>query len=373
MRRLFWLALLLLALLSLATLFLNYGLLPQAWSDLFASTGDGALLTLLAPDEPGAKADPSGPAAAAPEGRTGSDMEALSASITAGAAGEYERMAAIYDWVTANFAYDLEKAKDMEAYGAGAAYLLEKGRGVCQDFAELTRQLLEAAVIEATYESGVVYPAPGEEERHAWNLALAGGTWYGLDTTWGAGFIDEERGTFVQKPRRLYLTSPAELERLHGYPHYKEAKEQEYMRRQSAAAEPVFRPDVEESLLNSFNRYRAAQGLPSFAAEKGLVEMLRQQAARIAARGCSGEEDASSLAELEAELSPRAAYLRFARAGMAAFIQWSLMAPDPGELFEQIAADQALYLNEAGFNAVSIGVVSQGDLTVVLHVYLERY
>ena len=315
------------------------------------------------------KADPSGPAAARRPDRK--RHGALSASITAGAAGEYERMAAIYDWVTANFAYDLEKAKTWKRIGAGAACW--KRGGVCHDFAELTRQLLEAAVIEATYESGVVYPAPGEEERHAWNLALAGGTWYGLDTTWGAGCIDEERGTFVQKPRRLYLTSPAELERLHGDPHYKEDKEQEYMRRQSAAAEPVFRPDVEESLLNSFNRYRAAQGLPSFAAEKGLVEMLRQQAARIAARGCSGEEDAGSLAELEAELSPRAAYLRFARAGMAAFIQWSLMAPDPGELFEQIAADQALYLNEAGFNAVSIGVVSQGDLTVVLHVYLDRY
>ncbi|HHX58980.1 MAG TPA: hypothetical protein GX706_04440, partial [Candidatus Moranbacteria bacterium] len=92
-----------------------------------------------------------------------------------------------------------------------------------------------------------------------------------------------------------------------------------------------------------------------------------------AERNCSGEEYADSLEELEAELGRRAAGLRFARAGMAAFIQWSYMPPDPDELFKHIVNDQALYLNEANFNAVSVGVIGKGDLTVVVHVYLERY
>ena len=138
MRRLFWFALLMLALLSLATIFLNYGLLPQAWRDLLASGQDGAALKLPSPKEPVAEADPAGPETAAPKKWDGGEMESLAAAITAGAAGEYERMAAIYDWVTANFAYDLKRPKMERTPEPPTCW---KRGGVCQDFAELTRQL----------------------------------------------------------------------------------------------------------------------------------------------------------------------------------------------------------------------------------------
>ncbi|MDZ4132710.1 MAG: transglutaminase-like domain-containing protein, partial [Dethiobacteria bacterium] len=85
----------------------------------------------------------------------------LALSLTENLDSDYEKMSAIYDWVTENIAYDLDKAKDVTAYGSGAKYLLENKRGVCHDYAELTLALLQAIGIEASYVKGEVNVSPG--------------------------------------------------------------------------------------------------------------------------------------------------------------------------------------------------------------------
>lgn len=317
-----------------------------------------------------------GTAAALPDaqqhaGNAASDIDALARQITAGAVSDYEKLEAVYDWMTENIAYDLDKVKDMQAYGAGAEYLLRTRKGVCHDYAALTLALLKAAGIEATYESGDVYPSAGKVERHAWNHARVGGLWYALDTTWGSGFIIEEENRFVQRPRRIYLANPEEMYRLHSDPAYKEEQELIYRRAQAAAAAPVFMSEYEQRLIALFNGYRSSAGLPALAAEERLTELARQSAAQIATAICSAED--YSLEELGDQLNRRGRELRLKTAGMYAFSQWAYPHSSPEKLYADMIKEQQAHLSEPAFRSVAVGVIRKGDLTTVIHIYIENY
>jgi len=311
---------------------------------------------------------------AGPEGESSAaitDIPTLARHITAGAATDYARLEAVYDWITANFAYDLAKLEKINDYGAGAAYLLKEGKGVCHDFAELALALLAALDIEATYETGEVYPVPGKSELHAWNHVRVDGIWYAIDTTWGAGFIFEEENRFIQKPRRLYLTTPEELFHLYRDPEYREEREQACRRQMALEADPVYLSGYEQELLERMNSFRSANNLPLLYHEQRLLETARRSAASIAGRAINDEE--YDLDGLQSELNRLAPSLRFSKAGMYAFLQWAYEPASPARLFDQITQEQKEYLADKSFNAATVAVVRRGDLTVVVQIYLTRY
>jgi hypothetical protein len=301
------------------------------------------------------------------------DLKSLAQQITVGASSDYEKLTAIYDWVTNNIAYDVEKAKNMESedYDFGAEYLLKNRKGVCHDYAELTRALLKSVGIKATYERGEVHPAPGKTERHAWNHACIGETWYGLDTTWGAGFVDERKGIFIQRPSRLYLTTPEKLARLHSDPDYKKACEIEWQRTQAAAAKPVCLPEHEARLLELFNETRTAAGLAPFKKETRLQDTVRQRAADAAVAACRGEE--YSLDELNAELKQKASKLRLSKAGLYVFTLWDYPTPTAEEIHLLIISQEETFLYDGMLEALTVGVIRRGDLVTVVLVGLSYY
>ena len=91
---------------------------------------------------------------------------------------DYDKIAAIYDWMCENITYDYANLNDKSyklKYSAYAALI--NRTAVCQGYAALLYRLalecgIDAQIITST--------------NHAWNIAKVGGLFYNLDATWGS-------------------------------------------------------------------------------------------------------------------------------------------------------------------------------------------
>lgn len=295
----------------------------------------------------------------------------LAEEITRGLDNDYERLSAVYDWVTHNITYDLHKAENLADYDSGAIYALENRSGVCHDYAELTKALLLAVGVEATYERGDVLVSTGKYELHAWNEAIIDETRYALDTTWGSGFMLEDGSDYIQKPRRIYLTTPGELSLLHNDPVYKQEREEAYMLEVNAAKPAINLPVEEKYLLDLFNQYREKQGHGKLSEEKRLKELVRRFAEKSAEATVSGLD--INLDELGSELSSLASDLNISSAGMHALVKWLYPPMGSEETWAEVVAEQTAPLSESKWKAVSVGVVQKGDLLIYISIFLDYH
>lgn len=171
------------------------------------------------------------------------DPAELAARVTDGLAGEGEKAAALFYWVTHNVAYDVRQMEQIVADRAAnrrRSYTaseyknllrkrllttLKKGKGVCDNYARLYRALCEAAGLEAVFVPGNARAnlmMPGSLGiGHAWNAVRVDGEWWLVDCTWGAGLVND-KGKFEYRFRPAYFApDPASM----SYSHFpREAK-----------------------------------------------------------------------------------------------------------------------------------------------------
>ena len=96
---------------------------------------------------------------------------------------DYQKVAAIYDYITDNVAYDnenLDNDKYELKYTAYAAAV--NGKAVCQGYATLLYRMMREAGINARV---IIGTSQGGD--HAWNIVKLGNTYYLVDSTWDAG------------------------------------------------------------------------------------------------------------------------------------------------------------------------------------------
>ena len=206
---------------------------------------------------------------------------------------------------------------------------------------------------------------------HAWNNVVIGEQRYALDTTWGAGFIVEDGSEFIQKSRRLYLTSPEELALLHSDPDYKQLREQEYSRLISAAEPVVYLPAEEALLLQTINEHRWSMNLPPFYSEIRLDDLARSHAVRLAEEICAGEE--FSLDPLSSELNLRSGDMKIKTAAIHGLVYWFNQPFVSEELFGKIRTEQAENISSEKWKSIVVSSVSKGELIVILNIYLEYF
>ena len=120
--------------------------------------------------------------------------------ITSGLTGDYEKAAAIHDWVCANLWYDNDAVSSEKKLAADAVSVLNRRRAVCDGYANLNAALLRAAGIPAKavhgYGLGISGTGGWSEQllstakaNHSWNEAYIGGRWVLIDATWDCNNI----------------------------------------------------------------------------------------------------------------------------------------------------------------------------------------
>ncbi len=123
----------------------------------------------------------------------------------------------VYDWVTDNIRYDVAKLNRMKAGEASRgkknfksqeernAYNLKKTlsrkKGVCQDYSLLFDEMMKALNYKSFIVTGYTKNRKGKINTgtgHAWNAVKVNGQWKLFDTTWGAGYVENNR-KFVKR------------------------------------------------------------------------------------------------------------------------------------------------------------------------------
>ena len=142
----------------------------------------------------------------APE-KLSSDLNALAEYLLQGTNSESERARAVFSWIAYHIRYDYGAQSLIEASDALALETLKKGKAVCEGYSALFQTLgqkmnLQVKVIQG-YSKGFGYKTGKKFTGfdHSWNAVLIDGEWKLMDVTWGAGYIDYEKGKYVFKPR----------------------------------------------------------------------------------------------------------------------------------------------------------------------------
>jgi hypothetical protein len=121
------------------------------------------------------------------------------------------RVKALHDYVALRVRYDVESYRSGKYPPQDAETVLRSRAAVCAGYANLFAALAERTGDEVVRVSGVSRNSDGDVSGlgHAWNAARIGGTWYLVDATWDAGYVDGPR--FEARYRTDYLFTPPEV------------------------------------------------------------------------------------------------------------------------------------------------------------------
>lgn len=128
-------------------------------------------------------------------------VEQLKTKLALEGKSDYEKVKAIYNYMTANISYDYANLND-EAYElkyTAYAALINK-TSVCQGYATLFYRMACEYGIDARVIAGISLNNKGNKERHAWNIVKLGDKYYDLDATWDSTWdADKSKHDFFLK------------------------------------------------------------------------------------------------------------------------------------------------------------------------------
>ena len=135
--------------------------------------------------------------------------------LSLGGKTTYQKVQAIYNWITANVKYDYSHLSDptyLLQYTAYAAAVQKKA--VCQGYANLFYRLANDAGVDCRIITGKAYNGTQTED-HAWNIVrMEDEKYYCLDATWDAGLKPESYEYFLKGLTSFSRDHQAETDKL---------------------------------------------------------------------------------------------------------------------------------------------------------------
>ncbi len=145
-------------------------------------------------------------------------VDSLASYLVAPAKNEREKARSIFRWVTENIDYDISGFFTGSFEDTSSKDVLKSRKSVCSGYSDIFSSLARSAGLEvariAGYGKGYGY-LPGENlsgpSNHAWNAVKINGSWYLIDCTWGAGYIDDNKKYVHKFDDYYFMTPPSEF------------------------------------------------------------------------------------------------------------------------------------------------------------------
>ncbi len=128
------------------------------------------------------------------------DLTLLSEQLTDSTVSDLQNAKNIYNWVTNNIRYDARAFRNFKYTNRTPEQTINKGKGLCTEYASLMAGLCNEAGIETYviggYTKGAGYQ-PGQpflRSNHAWCVVLIDSAWIHVDPTYGSGVLINQPG-----------------------------------------------------------------------------------------------------------------------------------------------------------------------------------
>ena len=145
-------------------------------------------------------------------------VESLAAYLIEPAENDREKARAIFRWITENIDYNVEVFFKGGTGATNAEDVLKSRKSVCYGYSDIFLSLAREAGLEAVrisgYGKGYGY-LPGKNfsgpANHAWNAVKINGSWYLMDSTWGAGYVSGDKKYVRKFDDHFFMTPPSQF------------------------------------------------------------------------------------------------------------------------------------------------------------------
>lgn len=129
----------------------------------------------------------------------------LASSLAPVSLDDMQKLRNVHAWVTNNISYDVDHVNKGPSDLLPASSILESGKGICGDYANLMAALCRAVGLPVKVIHGEATVPGGFKGYHAWNEVLINDNWVAVDACWDSGYV--KNNTFVPAPSSKYLAA----------------------------------------------------------------------------------------------------------------------------------------------------------------------
>ena len=136
---------------------------------------------------------------------------------------DMEKARVIYRWIAEKISYDVETGKKIEEGiytnnpDQSAEAVFSRRNAVCEGYSKLFQLMSDYAGLQSVYIAGwgkvdyAYLTVASYQKDHAWNAVQINGDWCLIDSTWGAGYVDNSDTFIRQFDDFWFLTTPEQF------------------------------------------------------------------------------------------------------------------------------------------------------------------